>query len=229
MNYSKREEKTKRRAKKMLPAIRDLISFRSIHDVDKDRTELAKELIADIKDSFPKETPPGEATLIKMISENRNKEGDPEDHPWSMLGYAKSGIDESRYQLTAKDNEAILRVRKMQLHKGDNFSKSMSVRQALWIARLYAIVDKIHADKTEDDKAYWLWMYSFQYAIREKAAILSKKKLFSSRELDDAMSEGHEKFKETYEKDFFANRKDLEGFYLSHFLNGDENKKAGAK
>lgn len=149
------------------------------------------------------------------------------DAPWSMGSYAQNDF-ELRYKLTSQDNLAILRVRKMQLDRED-ISKSMSIRQALWIARLRAIVDYFNLDKTPEKKDYWLWMYSFQYAIQEKVAKL-KKGEFNSRPLDDALAEGHERFKETYTKSVYANWKDYERFYISHGLNGPEDKtKEGAK
>lgn len=216
------------RSKAMLPAIKQLIAFRSIHPMDKDRRELAKELIEEIKETYPKEIPPAENTLIRMISENRNKGTDPLDAPWSIASYDHTdleGTEYQHYQLAAEDYQAIMRVRSMQLRR-DDISKSMSIRQALFIARLRAMVAGIDFSKTQEeekDPAFWLYVYSFQYAIREKVGMLSGEG-FNSRELDDALAEGHEKFKEIYRKSMYARWQDFKGLYDSHFLNGTENK-----
>lgn len=140
------------------------------------------------------------------------------DEPWSLGTYARES--ETKRTTSSKDNLAILRVRKMQIRRQETLSQTMSVRQALWIARLRAVVDDLHSGKGEDEKAWWLWMYSFQYAIRDKVSRL-KNEAFSSRELDDALAQGHEKFKEAYEKDVQENYKEYERFYASHFLDGN--------
>lgn len=143
------------------------------------------------------------------------------DEPWSLGAYAQ-GAFESQYKMSAEDNMAILRVRKMQKRREGTLSQSMSVRQAMWMARLRVTVDQHHAGKKEDEKAWWLWMYSFQYAIRDKMVRLQNgNEVFNSRELDDALAQGHEEFKAAYERDFEKNRKELERFYTSHFLNGE--------
>lgn len=80
-----REMKRQPRAKAMLPAIKELITIRSLEDRQKDRTLLAYELIEEIQDKFPKEISPTHATLIKKISEARSKhETSPLDKPWSL-------------------------------------------------------------------------------------------------------------------------------------------------
>lgn len=143
------------------------------------------------------------------------------DEPWTMGTFFQNGFEKEYSKLTTQDNLAILKVRKMQNSRID-ISKKMSIRQALWIARLWAIVDEMHTDTKE--RAFWLWMYSFQYAIREKVSKL-KKVDFNSRKLDDALAEGHEKFKEIYEKDSLSNWRNYERFYRTHIFNelGDEN------
>lgn len=142
------------------------------------------------------------------------------DEQWSMGNYALNGF-ESQYKLSAQDIEAILRVRNMLL-KNSKLKNSMSVRQARWIARLWSRVDKIDFSKEEQrDKAYWLWRYSFEYAIREKVARLNKRS-FDTRELDDALAQGHEEFKRAYETDVRAHWKDYESFYVSHILDESE-------
>ncbi len=80
-----REMKRQPRAKAMLPAIKELVTIRSLEDREKDRTLLAYELIEEIQDKFPKEIPPTHATLIKKISEARSRhETSPLDKPWSL-------------------------------------------------------------------------------------------------------------------------------------------------
>lgn len=149
------------------------------------------------------------------------------DEPWTIGSYAINGFDpedeigfEQRFKLSARDIEAILRVRRMQLNSTKIVKDKMSVRQALWISRLYDIVDQIHADKSEAEKAEWLWHYSFQYAVREKLARLNNMP-FNTRALDDALALGHDKFKQTYEADVRAHWTDYERFYTSHMVESE--------
>lgn len=141
------------------------------------------------------------------------------DEQWSLGSYALNGF-ESQYKFSAEDIEAILRVRAMLLRSSD-LKNSMSVRQARWIARLWSRVDQMGLEKTAKGKDYWIWRYSFEYAIREKVARLNKQP-FDTRELDDALAQGHEEFKRTYEADTRAHWKDFERFYVSHFLDESE-------
>lgn len=169
--------------------------------------------------------------LVKKYKK-RLRETSPMDKQWSLGNYMRLELEKD-FKLTPEDNLEILKVRNMQLKRANSISINLSVRQALWIARLSAIIKHIPMPQNEEykgkDKAYLLWESSFMYAVCEKVCIVRGDD-FHTREIDDALLEGYEKFKETYEKRAFTNWKDFEPYYLSHFLNGyPKHKKDGER
>lgn len=136
------------------------------------------------------------------------------DEPWSIGGYMQKEL-EPLFKLTSEDNLNILKVHKWQITTAE-ISKRLSIRQALWIVRLVAIVDYISKGV---DREHLLWECSFQYAVWEKVCKVRGEELYT-RDLDDALLDGFETFKKVYEKRVFANWHDYEGFYNSHYLNG---------
>jgi hypothetical protein len=99
----------RQREKKMLPAIRQLITLRSLSDFEKDRKVLADELIIEIKDKYPKTIPPSTSTLIKLISEDRSsKNKSPLDRPWCL------GVYKYKPDLKVPSSEAIEVILKVQ-------------------------------------------------------------------------------------------------------------------
>lgn len=136
------------------------------------------------------------------------------DKPWS-IGACK----EEKLQLSTEDILHILRVRKMQL-KDRNLPR-LSIRQALWMARLYAVV--LFTSVSEEQAIERLWMYSFQYAIWDKVCEL-KGEYLHTRELDDVLLEGFEKFMEICKSRVFSNADEYKKYYISHSLSLESSK-----
>ncbi len=175
------------------------------------QAEVAKELkLADENNpslrSYEKEIQP----LRKALQTK-----DPLDEPWSI-----GACVEQKIYLSTEDIFHILQVRQKQL-KDENLATQLSIRQALWMARLYAVAQ--HTSETEDQALERLWTYSFQYAIWEKVCNL-KRDDFHTREIDDVLLEGFEKFKEFCENRVFSNLDDYKNFYLSHNLAFEKSK-----
>ena len=114
----------RKRAKKMLPNIRILITTRAIQESEKKRGALANELIRDIRRYFPKEKPPVNETVIKLISRARNSSHD-EDKPWHL-----STLDD--HPISSKTIAQIFQLKSQAL-------RTLTTRDAEWLDRLSSI------------------------------------------------------------------------------------------
>jgi hypothetical protein len=132
---SKRNLKRKPRAKVMLQDIRRLITLRATSS-NKKREELAREVLAEIKKRFPKEIPPREETIIKLISKARNHEPSPLEKPWNLgelNNLQKLGIPD----ISA---EAIQRIQEIQVLVSSDNRPPVTIRQAKWVSRLHRLI-----------------------------------------------------------------------------------------
>lgn len=139
--------KRQKRAKEMLPGIKDLITLRALQDTGKDRNTLAEQLLVEIKSKFPKEIPPVIETIIKKISEARNPEKDPLGEQWHLGAMSK-------YPISSETIPFILKIRK---------DTQISIRQAIWISRLCKVITNLEI----------LEEISFQYALHERVSEIS--------------------------------------------------------
>jgi hypothetical protein len=117
----------RKRAKKMLPTIKILISSRAIQESEKKRGILANELIRDIKRNFPKEKTPAKDTIVKLISRARNSNRD-EDKPWHLCTFEDNPISsktiaqifelktEGLKTISVSDSQWLDRLSSLQLH-----------------------------------------------------------------------------------------------------------------
>jgi len=120
-----REMKRQPRAKAMLPAIKELITIRSLENRDKDRTLLSYELIEEIQDKFTREIPPTHATLIKKISEARSRhETSPLDKPWSLAVLNRL----HELEIFDVNADAIEYIQKVQYYVDNDFREDWSRR-----------------------------------------------------------------------------------------------------
>jgi hypothetical protein len=191
----------RQREKKMLPAIRQLITVRALNDPNKDRTELAEELIIEVKNKYPKEIPPSVSTLIKKISEDRSSKNESFlDKPWH-LGLLINKGDLNPPLISAEAIEAILKVQKYINHdiysqilnnhnslmtfasKDPTFPQSrfrkpeipfLSIRQSKWIPLLHRVIG---------NKINRLYYTSLVYSTYEKICEISNTP-FDTSELD---------------------------------------------
>jgi hypothetical protein len=124
---AERKMKRQPRAKTMLPAIKELITTKALVDRGKDRILLAHEIREEIKDKFPQEIAPTIETIIKKISAARCHSADPLDDVWHL-----GTLD--RYPLLSEAIPYILKVKECMK------KPNISIRQAIWVSRLYTSV-----------------------------------------------------------------------------------------
>jgi len=117
----------------MLPAIKELIG-RHANDRDENgkllkRENLSYVLMEMINTRYPKEIPPAAETIQKIISKSRHYKGSALDKPWNMASLTEYPIphDAIPYILAFKKNDA---------------DKPLSIRQAVWIGRLWVLEDE---------------------------------------------------------------------------------------
>jgi hypothetical protein len=127
--------KRKPRAKVMLEGIRRLITLRATSSNEK-REKLAQEILAEIEERYPKETPPTEETIIKMISRARNHKPSPLDKPWHL------GVLNDLQSLGIPDisAEAVKRIQEIQFFVSSNNLIPLTIRQAKWISKLHRLI-----------------------------------------------------------------------------------------
>ncbi len=248
----------KKRAKATLPAIKELITKRAIGEPQKNREDLADEIIEEIKEEYPKEVPPAWETVIKLISAARNHERYPIDNPWyihtlkdypisaeaighiievqkvqpeySGLPVIENGFTRQPLLDGRKDekilivengkqyiglplknkevpqpNERIIFDPKGRRYRaiGVSIKMPVSIRQALWISKLYAI-SSLRKPVTLTDA-------SLVYSLAEILSDIAKTD-FNSSELDailrqDKPDEALKKYLQRYTKD------ELQGLY----------------
>lgn len=155
------------------PAIKQLIVSEAIRYREKPRLILA----ADIRDTIERigEVSPSEETLIKMVSDARNKEVSPLDTPWHL-----GTLDD--YPLSAEAIHHILKVQKWMAKKGKK--SQVTLRLAKWISRFSKVISKDIA---------WLWKVSFAYTLFEILCEISDTD-FDTSHLDAALMAGMDQF-----------------------------------
>ncbi len=150
----KQKLKRQRRAKTMSSNIKRLIAEISISN-DKNREDLAEELLNQIKTKYPNEIPPTTETIVKLISKYRNHSRTPLDRPWNL-----GELDE--FPDLTFDSESINRIFEVKayMRKVGNVIP-LTFRQAKWISRLH----RIKVKKT--NYIPYLQFASFTYANYE--------------------------------------------------------------
>lgn len=129
------------RGPKIKPTIKALIRITARED-KRDRRVVAlalQELIERLGESVP-----GEDTLMRMISEERNKDSNPEDQPWH-LGTLND------YPLSPEGIRAVLEA----YWYADRNGTTLTIREAKWIGRLCA-VPKMFPRLRDKDVIPWL-------------------------------------------------------------------------
>ncbi|MDP2729038.1 MAG: hypothetical protein Q8O55_00935 [Dehalococcoidales bacterium] len=220
------EKKRKTRAKAMLPEIKHLITKSALNS-DEGREGLADKLIEDIKKGFPKETPPAWETVVKKISGARNSRSGL-DRPWHL------GLLRDHPHLSAEAVRHILEVQGVLRGYFENVPMSpedidkinLTLRQALWVARLYDVVWKhITTDEffknfknLDPDNPRVLFSVACKYADYDLICDLSKTPCDTS-ELDAALSHGVQQFYD------FVSKQNTQSLRERHFIPDPEGHK----
>jgi hypothetical protein len=111
------------------PKVRKMIYEEAVlNQHQKRRDLLARDLIRKIRNSGA--TPPGEDTLIKMISRFRKREPNPLDQPWTIESLIK-------YKTTP---EALPWILKAWAYSREFLNHALTIRDAGWVERLYGVI-----------------------------------------------------------------------------------------
>jgi len=160
---------------RILPTIKNLIVSEAIRYYNKPRAALA----AEVRDTIERmgEISPSDETLMRMISEARNKK--PEDKPWNI------GALRQYPEITPL---AVPLISLVQDWAANNNEPPVTVRQAYWVSRLYAFAVK-DIYRTKEKELRHLWTLSHLYAYYEVICEISGTDT-DTTELDMATWEG---------------------------------------
>jgi hypothetical protein len=137
---------TKRGRPGIKPYIKQLIYAKALQNKDTPRLALAVELKNLIEEMG--EIPPTEETMMKLISQARNHPISELDEPWSVGCLAKYDVPPEALPVVMKIYEG--RLREEEQH--------FTIREALWIGRLYKVIDD----------PIFLERFASAYALRDK-------------------------------------------------------------
>lgn len=115
------------------PQVKQLIFDRATKNKGTPRLALAVELKKLIEEMG--ELPPTEETMIRLISQARNREPNPLDSPWSLIS-----VEKYPNLFPAESLPYILRA---WVHVRENLEITFTIRQAKWVARLYTVIKDI--------------------------------------------------------------------------------------
>ena len=177
---------------RITPGVRDKIASIFLND----RSLIAKEVVEELRKSLGEQAPGLSAVQKELTRIRRNPNVSSElDKPWALGAIAK-------YDIPAEIVPIIIELLRMRNNSGIISGRSfMTVRQALWIARLAPLMDSIKEDvltypqSSEVNESqllqYMLFQMAVAYARCEQIAELNnevspeEKVLFDTKALDD--------------------------------------------
>lgn len=133
------------------------------------RTGIIRILAARLKDLIEKMgyRSPSEETLVKMISEARNKQPRELEKPWCIGACSYYNIPHDMIPL-------LIKIQKLKAEYGDNENVStvLTVREAQWIARLYHVAEPLVRElpDTSESALLWLDFIASSYVQRERVS-----------------------------------------------------------
>jgi|TARA_Y100000310_G_scaffold36202_1_gene34103 hypothetical protein len=168
---------TKRGRPKIKPNVKRTIYAKALKEKKTPRLALAVELKHLIEEMG--EIPPSEETMIKLISQARNSPASPIDTDWSLASLPE-------YPISADALPTVMSIYARRILQGDG-NEYLTIREALWIARLYKLPD------VEDAINLVGWKDPNSWPISELARRITVEDL-----VDDWASTyaGHEQFSE---------------------------------
>ena len=111
--------------------------------------------------------PPTDETLVKMISEARNKQPREIEKPWSIGACSYYNIPHDLIPL-------LIKIQKLKAEYGDNkdVSTVLTVREARWMARLYNVAEPLIRDLPDAKESGLLWLdfIASSYIQRERVS-----------------------------------------------------------
>ncbi|RPI53820.1 MAG: hypothetical protein EHM49_03890 [Deltaproteobacteria bacterium] len=154
------------RGPKISNGIRQLIISQAIHDSKiMPRRALAVRLQELIERMG--EVSPTEDTLMRMISEARNKQPSELEKPWCIGACTYYNIPHDMIPV-------LIKIQKLKAENGDDedLSRVLTVREAQWIARLYHVAEPLIRGLPEPDENRLLWLdfIANSYVKRERVS-----------------------------------------------------------
>jgi len=146
--------------------VRRLIISQAVHDA---RSMPRWPLAARLKDLIEKMgyKSPSDETLVKMISEARNKQPREVEKPWSIGAC-------SYYNIPHDMIPVLIKIQKLKAEYGDNedVSTVLIVREAQWIARLYHVAEPLIRELPDASESALLWLdfIASSYVQRERVS-----------------------------------------------------------
>ncbi|MFC1902605.1 hypothetical protein ACFLX4_00850 [Chloroflexota bacterium] len=146
--------------------VRRLIISQAVHDA---RNMPRWPLAARLKDLIEKMgyTSPSDETLVKMISEARNKQPRELEKPWSIGAC-------SYYSIPHDMIPVLIKLQKLKAEYGDDedVSRVLTVREAQWIARLYHTAEPLIRELPNAAESGFLWLdfIASSYVQRERVS-----------------------------------------------------------
>lgn len=178
----------RKKPRELSPKVRALIYDQAIRYRNTPREFLANRLIKEIEDSY--ELPPSFETCIRMISRARNSDN-PLDEPWSLgtiSKYPELFPPDSAY-IMADMTRGIPIYSDQGNYLGIPPLPRYSIRQAIWITRLYPILKGLF-NLDEDELHHKVNKISNAYRFSEIASELNNEESFDTSYLDQLLFEG---------------------------------------
>jgi hypothetical protein len=111
--------------------------------------------------------PPTDETLVKMISEARNKQPREIEKPWSIGAC-------SYYNIPHDMIPVLIKIQKLMAEYGDDedVARVLTVREARWMARLYRVAEPLIRELPNADESGLLWLdfIANSYVQRERVS-----------------------------------------------------------
>jgi len=146
--------------------VRQLIISQAIHD---SKTMPRRALAVRLQELIERmgEPPPTEDTLVKMISEARNKQPSELEKPW-CIGAC------TYYNIPTDVIPVLIKIQKLKAEYGneEEMSKVLTLREARWIARLYHVAKPLISElpDVEENDILWLDFIASSYVQRERVS-----------------------------------------------------------
>jgi len=167
------------RGPKISNEVRRLIIGQAIHD---SKNMPRRALAVRLQDIIEKmgEISPSEDTLVKMISEARNKQPSELDQPWSI-----GACDE--YNIPPDIIPILISLQKLKdKDQGESRLWKMTIREARWVARLFPVAEPLvnKAFTDEESSLWWLSLIVSSYMQRERVSEQMNEQYPNTSDLD---------------------------------------------
>ena len=167
------------RGPKISTEVRQLIISQAIHD---SKTMPRRALAVRLQELIERmgEVSPTEDTLVRMISEARNKQPSELEKPWSIGACAY-------YNIPPDIIPILIKIQKLKaLENKEGSPGEITVRESRWIVRLYPAVEPLISKSAFDDdrKLLWLLFIAGSYAQRERVSEQMNEQYPNTSDLD---------------------------------------------